>query len=81
MNDKEVIKMLEKLKSIATIPKSMEALQIAINIVEKDERFLHWLMDLDSNEFDSKKQLLNKIQLTMLLGIKDEKRNKNEYDR
>lgn len=78
MNDKEVVEVLEKLKNIATIPKSMEALQIAINIIKKDESFLYWLMDLNSDEFDSKKQLLNKIQLTMLLGTKDEKRDNNE---
>lgn len=78
MNDKEVVEVLEKLKNIATIPKSMEALQIAINIVRKDGEFLHWLMDLNSDEFDSKKQLLNKIQLTRLLGVKDEKGDNNE---
>lgn len=69
MNDKEVIEVLEKLKSVTTIPKSMEALQIAINIVKKNEKFLPWLMDLNSDGFDNKKQLLNKIQLTMLLGV------------
>jgi hypothetical protein len=68
MKTKEILEKLEELKIVAPNPQSVTALQIAINTVRNNDSFLSWLMNLDSNKFDSKEKLLNKIQLKLLLG-------------
>lgn len=70
MKTKEILEKLEELKMVAPNPQSVIALQIAMNTVRNNDSFLSWLMDLDSNKFDSKEKLLNKIQLKLLLGEK-----------
>jgi hypothetical protein len=72
MKTKEILEKLEELKIVAPNPQSVTALQIAINTVRNNDSFLSWLMNLDSNKFDSKEKLLNKIQLKLLLGEKGE---------
>jgi hypothetical protein len=68
MKTKEILEKLEELKTVAPNPQSVIALQIAINTVRNNDSFLSWLMNLDSNKFDNKEKLLNKIQLKLLLG-------------
>jgi hypothetical protein len=68
MKTKGILEKLEELKIVAPNPQSVTALQIAINTVRNNDSFLSWLMNLDSNKFDSKEKLLNKIQLKLLLG-------------
>lgn len=72
MKTKEILEKLEELKNVAPNPQSVIALQIAINTVENNDSFLSWLMNLDSNKFDDKEKLLNKIQLKLLLGERGE---------
>jgi hypothetical protein len=72
MKTKEILEKLEELKIVAPNPQSVTALQIAINTVRNNDSFLSWLMNLDSNKFDSKEKLLNKIQLKLLLGERGE---------
>lgn len=72
MKTKEILEKLEELKNVAPNPQSVIALQIAINTVENNDSFLSWLMNLDSNKFDDKEKLLNKIQLKLLLGERRE---------
>jgi hypothetical protein len=72
MKTKEILEKLEELKMVAPNPQSVIALQIAINTVRNNDSFLSWLMNLDSNKFDNKEKLLNKIQLKLLLGEKGE---------
>jgi hypothetical protein len=72
MKTKEILEKLEELKTVAPNPQSVIALQIAINTVRNNDSFLSWLMNLDSNKFDNKEKLLNKIQLKLLLGEKGE---------
>lgn len=68
MKTKEVLETLEELKKVAPNSQSVIALQIAINTVGNSDSFLSWLMSLDSNKFDNKEKMLNKIQLKLLLG-------------
>jgi hypothetical protein len=72
MKTKEILEKLEELKTVAPNPQSVIALQIAINTVRNNDSFLSWLMNLDSNKFDNKEKLLNKIQLKLLLGERGE---------
>jgi len=72
MKTKEILEKLEELKMVAPNPQSVTALQIAINTVRNNDSFLSWLMNLNSNKFDSKEKLLNKIQLKLLLGERGE---------
>lgn len=72
MKTKEILEKLEELKNVTPNPQSVIALQIAINTVENNDSFLSWLMNLDSNKFDDKEKLLNKIQLKLLLGERGE---------
>lgn len=72
MKTKEVLEKLEDLKKVAPNPQSVIALQIAINTVGNNDSFFSWLMNLDSNKFDNKEKMLNKIQLKLLLGEKGE---------
>lgn len=71
MKTKEVLETLEELKKVAPNSQSIIALQIAINAVGNNDSFLSWLMSLDSNKFDNKEKLLNKIQLKLLLGERE----------
>lgn len=72
MKTKEVLEKLEELKKVAPNSQSVIALQIAINTVGHNDSFLSWLMNLDSNKFENKEKLLNKIQLKLLLGERGE---------
>lgn len=72
MKTKEILEKLEDLKKVAPNSQFVIALQIAINTVENNDSFLSWLMNLDSNKFDNKEKLLNKIQLKLLLGERGE---------
>lgn len=72
MKTKEVLKTLERLKKVAPNSQSITALQIAINVVRNNDSFLNWLMNLDSDEFGDRKELLNEIQLKLLLGEREE---------
>lgn len=71
MKTKEVLKTLERLKKVALNSQSITVLQIAINTVRDYNSFLSWLMNLDSNKFDNKEKMLNKIQLKLLLGERE----------
>lgn len=66
----EAVEILESLKEDlnedVTIPELILALEIAINCLRGYGRFSPWLGMLDSDEFDSKDQLLNTIKLKML---------------
>lgn len=72
MKTKEVLKILERLKKVAPNSQSITALQIAINVVRNNDSFFNWLMNLDSDEFGGRKELLNEIQLKLLLGEREE---------
>lgn len=72
MKTKEVLETLEELKKVALNSQSVIALQVAINTVRNSDSFLSWLMSLDSNKFDNKEKMLNKIQLRLLLGERGE---------
>lgn len=72
MKTKEVLKILERLKKVAPNSQSITALQIAINVVRNNDSFFNWLMNLDSDEFGDRKELLNEIQLKLLLGEREE---------
>lgn len=71
-NSEEVIEKLEQLKKVAPNPQSIVALQIAINTVRDRDSFSHWIENLDSEKFDTKEQMLFKIQMKSLLGAKGE---------
>lgn len=71
MKTKEVLETLEELKKVAPNSQSVIALQIAINVVRNNDSFLSWLMNLDSDEFGDRKELLNEIQLKLLLGERE----------
>lgn len=72
MKTKEILEKLEDLKKVAPNSQSITALQIAINTVRDDDSFFSWLMNLDSDEFGDRKELLNEIQLKLLLGEREE---------
>ena len=72
MKTKEILEKLEDLKKVAPNAQSITALQIAINVVRNNDSFLNWLMNLDSDEFGDRKELLNEIQLKLLLGEREE---------
>lgn len=72
MKTKEILENLEELKKVAPNSQSITALQIAINTVGDYNSFFSWLMNLDSEEFGDRKELLNEIQLKLLLGEREE---------
>ncbi len=71
-NAEEVIEQLELLKKVAPNPQSIVALQIAINTVRNRDNFSRWIENLNSDKFDTKEQMLFKIQMKSLLGVKGE---------